>query len=275
MTTKIIHFSDPQLVPAGELNYDIDPQQRLRLCVEAVRRECADVDFCLVTGDLTHWGEKLAYQVLGKELDNLPAPYYLLMGNHDRREHFLSVFPNHPRSDDGYIQFTLDTAAGLFICLDTLEQGKRSGFLCSQRLGWLEQVLGQNAGRAIYLFMHHPPFRTGLASMDDDNLINDGEFWQVIKPYRQQIRHLFFGHLHRSVNGAWNGISYSCPASLVHQTPFDFTNVKVSALSPEPPVYHLALLHSDRVVVHARHFLHSEPPINSRTCYRYQKPQES
>ncbi|WP_152558913.1 metallophosphoesterase family protein [Endozoicomonas numazuensis] len=108
--------------------------------------------------------------------------------------------------------------------------------------------------------------------MDRDNLINASTFWSVIHPYKDKVRHLFFGHLHRSVSGSYQGISFSCPPSLVHQTPFDFDNPKPGYVSPEPPVYNLVELHSDRVVVHAHNFLHDSPAINSRTSQRYQKP---
>lgn len=272
MSRQLIHFSDPQLVPPGELNYDIDPQQRLRLCVDAILRESIEAEACIITGDLTHWGELAAYQLLKEELDRLPFPTWLLMGNHDCRDNFRQVFPDHPAMEEGFIQFSVESSAGRMICLDTLDDKKRSGILCKKRLEWLEKELAASGDKDVYLFMHHPPFEVGLASMDLDNLINKDDFYQVISPWKARIKHIFFGHLHRSVSGTWQGIGYSCPPSLVHQTPFDFENVRPGVVSPEPPVYNLIQFHDDRVVVHTHNFLHSAPLINSRTCYRYQKP---
>ncbi|AMO58521.1 phosphodiesterase [Endozoicomonas montiporae CL-33] len=269
---RFIHLSDPQLVPAGEMNYDINPQLRIRLCIDAVLSDCKhlSLDFAVITGDLTHWGEVAAYRVLQEELNRLPFPVYLLMGNHDQREAFLTVFPEHPVDDEGFIQYTLDSLAGRMIFLDTLDAGKRGGVLCEKRLQWLENVLASSEGKPVYLFMHHPPFTVGLSAMDDDNLVNAGAFFHVVKPYLNQIRHLFFGHLHRTVTGSWHGISYSCPLSPVHQTAFEFDNKKPAYVSPEPPAYHLVELKPEQVVVHSRLFLHSEPAIDSRSCYRYQ-----
>ena len=270
MTFDLIHFSDPQTVPSGYLNFDIDPQLRLRQCIDALIKDCPDSKACFITGDLTHWGEAEAYEVLREELARLPMPVYMMMGNHDNRETFLKVFPGHPADESGFIQYSLSTPAGKMICLDTLDEGKRGGILCQQRLLWLEKEL--KGEQPVYLFMHHPPFDVGLPSMDGDGLANVQEFLECLSPHTTKIRHLFFGHLHRPVSGNWQGFSYSGPNSLVHQTPFDFENRKVSALSPEPPVYHKVMLYPDRVVVHARDFLHSEPRIIRGSCTEYPKP---
>ncbi|UYM13863.1 phosphodiesterase [Endozoicomonas euniceicola] len=275
---RFIHLSDPQLIPAGEMNYDINPQLRIRQCIDAILSDCASLplDFAVITGDLTHWGEEVAYKVLREELSRLPFPVYMLMGNHDHREAFSTVFPEHPTDDNsGFVQYVLDSAAGRMIFLDTLDAGKRSGVLCQQRLQWLERKLADSEGQPVYLFMHHPPFTVGLSVMDDDNLVNSDEFLKIVNPYRTQIRHIFFGHLHRTVTGSWHGISYSCPLSPVHQTAFEFDNKKPAYVSPEPPAYHLVELKPEQVVVHSRLFLHSEPAIDSRSCYRYQLHDQS
>ena len=270
---RFIHLSDPQLVPAGEMNYDINPQLRVRQCIDAILSDCGNLrlDFAVITGDLTHWGEEAAYRVLHKELKRLPFPVYMLMGNHDRREIFTEVFPEHPvDADSRFVHYTVDSVVGRMIFLDTLDAGKRSGRLCEVRLRWLEKMLANSEGKPVYLFMHHPPFAVGLSVMDDDNLINADAFYQTIEPYLARIQHIFFGHLHRTVTGSWHGIGYSCPLSPVHQTAFEFDNKKPAYVSPEPPAYHLVELKNEQVVVHSRLFLHSEPAINSRSCYRYQ-----
>ncbi len=270
MPTRIIHFSDTQVVPAGEMNYDIDPQVRLRLCIDAILAHTSDVDACFITGDLTHWGETVAYEVLKEELSRLPFPVRMMMGNHDHRQNFLSVFSDHPSDSKRFIQYSMDMPCGRFVCLDTLDEGKRRGILCSNRLAWLEQELSSSTG-SVYLFMHHPPFDVGLPNMDKDKLANCDDFLKVIEPYQNRLRHIFFGHLHRSVSGTWRGIGYSCPSSLVHQTPLELEKATPGYVSPEPPVYQLVDIYDDRVVVHSHHFLHDSPAINSRTCYRYQR----
>ncbi len=267
MQYDFIHFSDCQLIPAGKVNFDINPLLRLEQCIDSILKECFDAQACFITGDLTHWGEVKAYRELEKVLARLPMPYFLLMGNHDSRSNFLSVFPEHPKDTNGYIQFCQDTAAGRLICLDTLDAGKRGGYLCQKRLNWLKKQLLTDA--PVYLFMHHPPFKVGLPSMDNDDLQNRDEFFACIEPHKANIRHIFFGHLHRQVSGNWHDISYSCPPSLVHQTPFDFVNDRVSELSLEPPLYHRVFLDDEQVVIHARDFQSDQSMVRVQQATRY------
>ena len=182
MAFDLIHISDPQTVPAGKINFDIDPQQRLRSCVDALLKECSNADACFITGDLTHWAEQAAYDVLLQELSRLPMPVYMMMGNHDSRAIFLATFPGHPVDSHGFIQYSMIIPEGKLICLDTLDEGKRGGLLCRKRLQWLTKEL--STGDAFYLFMHHPPFKVGLPSMDDDGLANADEFLACLKPYK-------------------------------------------------------------------------------------------
>lgn len=272
MPFDLIHFSDPQLVPAGKINFNIDPQLRLRTCIKAIVKECPEAEACFITGDLTHWGETSAYEVLKQELSRLPMPVYQMMGNHDHRGNFQSLFPDHPVDENGFIQYALNTPAGKFICLDTLDDGKRGGFLCQKRLLWLEKEL--SGDEPVYLFMHHPPFPVGLPNMDPDGLTNAEEFLNCLKPHIQRIRHLFFGHLHRQVSGQWHGIGYSCPNSLVHQTPFEFNRRKIAGLSPEPPLYNRVLIYDNHLVVHARDFLHSDPLISKEHSIQHARGED-
>lgn len=268
---SFVLFSDTQLVPPGQLNFDLDPAARLRACVAAINEECPQSACCVVTGDLTHWGEVAAYRVLKEELAQLAMPCYLLMGNHDCRQAFLSVFAEHSVEASGFIQYAAELGDTRLLFLDTLEPGRRGGYLCPQRLAWLKSQL-ERGGRVL-LFMHHPPFAVGLPCMDGDGLSNSDELLACLWPHRDIIQHLFFGHLHRTVSGTWHGMGFSCPLSLVHQTPFDFTETRPDYVSMESPQYCKVLLYPDRLVVHHRAFLEGQgrdvPNVRRK---RYPKP---
>ncbi len=268
---SVVFFSDTQLIPQGRVNFDLDPAVRLRACIDSINKECPESSFCLIAGDLSHWGEALAYEVLKRELSHLQMPCYLLMGNHDRRDNFLNVFPEHPVHPSGFIQYALDLGDTRIICLDTLEPGHRGGFLCQNRLEWLESQLANS--EKILLFMHHPPFKVGLPSMDEDCLANGEELSDLLIPYKKNIQHLFFGHIHRSISGVWKEIGFSCPLSLVHQTPFDFADPKPNYISMEAPQYCKVMVYEDRVIVHHREFLQeSGIAMPNRGRKRYPNP---
>ncbi len=266
---KIVWFTDPQLIPAGRINYDIDPLARLEACIKRIKSDHPDADACVITGDLTHWGEAEALQLLKDQLATLNMPVYLIPGNHDNRKDIQQIFPELPIMDEGFVQYRIPAHNAHMIFLDTLDSGKRGGILCADRLSWLERQIKQTEG-SIYIFMHHPPFPVGIPNMDKDALANADDFWACISPFQDRVKHLFFGHLHRHINGVWNNISFSCLPSLVHQTPLEMHNEKPGYVSPEPPVFGIIQLQNENVLVHSHAFLHDSPQINSRTCQRYQ-----
>ena len=51
--------------------------------------------------------------------------------------------------------------------------------------------------------------------MDNCNLA-DGEILGEILNSHANVKHLFCGHLHRPLHGAWRGIPFSCQPSTVH-----------------------------------------------------------
>ncbi|MGY0220104.1 phosphodiesterase [Endozoicomonadaceae bacterium StTr2] len=268
-SAKLIWFTDPQLIPAGRINYDIDPLARLDACLDRIEQDHPDADGCVVTGDLTHWGEESAYKLLAQRLSLLNYPVYLIPGNHDDRDLLAQYFPDLPVTAGDYVQFSVPVGDTHLVFLDTLDDGKRGGRLCQARLNWLQQQMELTSG-PLFLFMHHPPLAVGIPNMDKDALANADDFVACIEPYKERIAHLFFGHLHRHVNGCWNGISFSCLPSLVHQTPMEMENDKPGYVSPEPPVYGVIQLQGKNVLVHSHAFMHDVPRINSRTCQRYQ-----
>lgn len=50
--------------------------------------------------------------------------------------------------------------------LDTLNEGHDGGRLCLDRLYWLETALEQARDKPTVLFMHHPPFLSGISPFD-------------------------------------------------------------------------------------------------------------
>ncbi|WP_439406253.1 phosphodiesterase [Bradyrhizobium sp. DASA03076] len=250
---KIIQITDLHLVPAGDRLFDNDPGERLTACLADIARQHADAELCVITGDLAHHGEESAYVRLREALKVLPMPVRLLMGNHDNRAHFRSVFPEVPADDFGFIQSALDTAAGRFLFLDTKQTDRHAGLYCEQRQAWLRSRLGESQGSPVYLFMHHPPLPVHFRPADDIMLDDAARFGQLLSGY--SIRHLFFGHVHRPIAGSWQNIPFSTLRGLNHQLWLDFGHERGIPCSMEPPAYAIAFLNSDAVVIHTHDFL--------------------
>ncbi len=212
---KLIHITDIHLVPPGERLLGLDPGERLKACIRDINIHHSDADLCVITGDLANRGETAAYTLLRERLLELKIPCQLLIGNHDNRENFKAEFSEMYEEDADYCQKVLTTPSGTFLFLDTKRKGSHGGGYCMERQRWLSAQLNRAGNGPVYLFMHHPPFDTGLPAMDRIGLENAGQFAEALAG--RNIRHLFFGHLHRPISGSWNGIPFTTIKK--HQSP--------------------------------------------------------
>ena len=247
---KFIHLSDLHLVAPGTLLHGLDPLKGLERCVASIRAHQADAALCVVTGDLTHDGEPAAYNAARRCLAGLPMPVHLMIGNHDNRAAFRAAFPATPVDGEGFVQQAFDTEAGRFVLLDTHEPGRAEGALCQRRLDWLDAELRADRAAPLFLFLHHPPFCVGLQRMDSIRLLDDGPLLDTLRPYPPRVRHLFIGHLHRTIAGSWHGIPFTGVRGTSHQIALDFITGDVAPVSFEAPGYGVVALSPEAVVIH-------------------------
>jgi 3',5'-cyclic AMP phosphodiesterase CpdA len=257
---KLIHLSDLHLTEARQPLFGSCPMERLDRAVESILHEHADAQFCILTGDLADDGSESAYGDLAKVLTRLPMPVYPMMGNHDEREAIRRQFPHLGVDASGFVQTVVDTAAGRFLFLDTLDSGFSWGRYCESRQAWLRKHLAESGNQPVWLAMHHPPLSLGIPSMDQYALRDHCVFWSIVEPYRHRIRHIFLGHLHRSIGGSWNGIPFSCVRSPNHQVALDLVTTDKVPGCHEAPGYAVILIGESSVVIHQHEFL----PIGER-----------
>ena len=266
---KWIHLTDTHLVRAGEILYGLDPMARLQACVADINRHHADADLVVITGDLTHYGDAEAFGALREALAPLEPPLRLLPGNHDTRECLREAFPGMPFdvSSDA-LKGVLDTEAGRLLFLDTTQPGTHAGWYDEARQHWLAERLRDAQGRDCFLFMHHPPFPVWIPSMDRIGMVQADAFAEVLAPWRAQVRHLFFGHVHRPISGSWRGIPFSTLRATSHQVALELRESEGECVSHEPPAYAVVLVSGDQVVVHTHYFLDASPRFSEAATPR-------
>lgn len=258
---KIIQITDLHIAPPGLLYHGVPARERFEAAIRSVQTEHGDADLVVITGDLTARSQTAAYEEFRAGLANLHLPYRLLLGNGDHRARFRAVFPEVPVDENGFVQSVLDTDVGRLVFLDTLDRsGPQDGTLCEKRLAWLSDRIAEANGRPLYLFMHHPPFRVGMERLDRMAL-RDGDALAAVLA-NADVRHMFFGHLHRTIAGSWRGIPISvCPSTVaqiaLRLTSSDQRNGSVF----EPPLYSIALIAADQVIVHFHDFLYQGPRL--------------
>ena len=255
---KLIHLTDLHFTPPGVRHLGYLPRRQFAAAIDSINTEHADAHLVAITGDLAALGQAAAYQELRACLADLGVPYRLCLGNGDHRARFLAAFPETPVDEDGFVQSVLDTADGRLIFLDSLADGEHWGELCEKRLTWLDQRLREVDGGAVFIFMHHPPFPVGVRLLDRLALRSADAFFETIGG--RNVRHMFFGHLHRPIAGSWRGIPVSVVQSTVSQFALKLSDEK-PARSYENPHYAVALIDPEQVIVHFHDFTYRGPIV--------------
>ncbi len=236
----IAQITDTHIKPEGELAYGrVDTAPYLARAVDHLLALKPRPDVVLATGDLVDGGRLEEYRRLRELLAPLTMPFYLIPGNHDERGALAAAFPDHaylPRGGE-FMQYVVESYPVRLIALDTLVPGQVGGLLCAERLGWLAARLAEAPERPTVIFMHHPPFVTGIAQMDEHGLANAGEFAAVVGRHRH-VQRIVCGHLHRPIQALVGGTLATTAPSTAHQVALDFEHEPL-AFTMEPPACQL------------------------------------
>jgi len=182
-------------------------------------------DAVIASGDLTDHGRAEEYDLLREILADLIPPVFVIPGNHDRREVLLKAFASEsymPPLDAPFVNYVIDTFPLRLIGLDTTVPEHDYGMMCEERLRWLDDTLSARPDSPTLIFMHHPPFRTGIQWMDAAGLHGSRRMEQVVLRHRQVVR-VACGHVHRPIYVAWAGTIVSTSPSTCHQLPLNLT----------------------------------------------------
>jgi 3',5'-cyclic AMP phosphodiesterase CpdA len=255
---KIILLTDPHLVAGNGILFGHDLDAQLGRAVKSIAKFHADADMCILTGDITHWGQPEAYDKMNRALVGLTMPCHLLVGNHDLRSAFCTAFPNTPTAD-GFVQYSLDFPVGRMIILDTLTEGSPAGELCAIRLAWFKNQLREARDNAqdVYVFMHHAPLSIGVHGVDRIALNDQEAFWYAVSD-AGNVRHVFFGHTHRNCHGVWHDTPFTCIGTSSYQVALILDDHTPLHLGKEEPVYQVLTITEAGVVIHRQNFLQDD-----------------
>ncbi len=153
-----------------------------------------EIDFVVVTGDVTEMGsdtELLAAKLL---LDSLEKPYYVIPGNHDTKwsesgnESFKRIF--------GSERFAFEHKGFLFLgCNSGPNMRMAPGMVPREDIVWLDSIVKTQPKQPV-IFMNHYPLDKGLAN-----------WYQVIDLLKQiNTQAVFCGHGHRNQVYDFEGI---------------------------------------------------------------------
>lgn len=237
----IAQITDLHIKPEGRLAYaKVDTAPYLQKAVDHLNALDPRPDVVLATGDLVDAGSPAEYARLREILAGLAMPFFLVPGNHDSRAALRAAFPDHGwMGRDGFIHYAIEDFPVRLIGLDTTQPGLESGVFCPARAAWLREALARSDRPAV-LFMHHPPFRTGMAYHDSRRLEGRDLLAAAIAPHSRVVWALC-GHLHRNMTVGWNGVPMSAVSGTAHQAMLDLRPEATLMFTMEPPACQLLL----------------------------------
>ena len=98
-----------------------------------------------------------------------------------------------------------------FLMMDSMSPGSHSGHMPERCAAWLEKELARRPGVPTLLFMHHPPFVTGMGAMDEP--YENVDRLRGILEKAPWVR-LCCGHMHRPIFTQWAGVmALTAPAA--------------------------------------------------------------
>ena len=250
--TLIAQISDLHVYSPDKLAYGIvDTNPLVAKAIKQLSRLTPQPDAVVASGDLVHKGTPEEYEVLKTILAPLNCPLYLMPGNHDQRDNLRQAFANHTYlpGDLSHLSYVVDAYPIRMIMLDSIVPGQGGGCVDAERLSWLEQQLLAAPATPTLIFIHHPPFATGIPWMDRNRFQGHGALENLLRQH-PQVKRVSCGHLHRGIYRAWAGTVASSQPSLVHQGAIDFAPESPSQFAMEPPAYQLHIWTGETLISH-------------------------
>jgi 3',5'-cyclic AMP phosphodiesterase CpdA len=238
--TLIAQISDLHIKRPGALAYGkVDTGTALSRCVRELNRFSPRPELVVISGDLVDTPTQEEYEHFKILLAPLEIPFAAVPGNHDDRALMRAALPDQAHGQPaGAINIAVEIGGLDILLIDSSVPGAPHGELDAGTLSWLDNALGASAGKPALLFLHHPPFLTGIAHMDRQNLRNTDALAALLRKH-ERARLVAAGHVHRATLTTFASIAATiCPAPN-HAVALDLDARLPPSFKVEPPAFHL------------------------------------
>jgi 3',5'-cyclic-AMP phosphodiesterase len=222
---RFIHLSDTHIARDRSFtNYGHKPYPHLERLVELLNELPTPYDFILHSGDVVEDGSVAAYENARDLLKRLNKPIYYLNGNHDDAPTLQRVLMSATKPT-ARLDYAFTAGGVQFVALDSKGPLDPMGYLYPDQIEFLKSFC-EPEGYPLVVWVHHQPLRLGVHWLDEriftDNntamhIENYGEFQAALRPIRDRVRGVFFGHIHRGLQHVHDGILYSSAPSTFGQ----------------------------------------------------------
>jgi 3',5'-cyclic-AMP phosphodiesterase len=236
----IAQISDLHIKPPGVLAYQrVDTAAALTRCIETLNRFTPRPELVVISGDLADTPLAAEYDHLKTLLAPLELPFTAVPGNHDSRDLMRAALPGLGYAQaSGALNAVRKVGDVDIVLLDSSVPDAAHGELDAATLTWLDAVLAASSTRPALLFLHHPPFVTGITHMDVQNLRNAGALAALVRKH-PRARLVAAGHVHRATFTTFAGAAATiCPVPN-HAVALDLDAHLPPSFNLEPSAFHL------------------------------------
>jgi 3',5'-cyclic-AMP phosphodiesterase len=236
----VAQISDLHVKRPGQVAYGhVDTATALSRCVAELNRFRPRPSMVVISGDLVDTPTAEEYNHLKFLLASLEISFLAIPGNHDERTLMRAALPDQPYAQSNGALNIVSCLNDLdLVLIDSSVPGEPYGELDTTTLIWLEDTLAASTTRPALVFLHHPPFITGIDHMDRQNLRNAHELAAVLLRHGR-ARLVAAGHLHRAALTVFAGVpATACPAPN-HAVALDLEAKHPPSFKIEPPGFHL------------------------------------
>lgn len=247
----IAQISDLHLRTDGRLlKGKIDSVAALEDAIAHLNARSPRPDLVLATGDLVNKAHVQDYQIMRREFDRIEMPVYVIPGNHDDRDMMRENFADlgYLPEEGPFLHYVLEDHPVRLIGLDTKREDHDGGEMCEERLQWLDMQLSAAPDKPTLIFMHHPPFKSGIEFMDKQGFINADKMEALVRGH-SQVQGVVCGHMHRTMSVSWGGTLACVSSSLSFQMNLDLMPGNPSSFMLEPAACPMYLWDEDHGLV--------------------------
>ena len=189
---RIIQITDLHIYPKEEMINGVDTRQNFIKILKKISN--IPHDMVIITGDLSFFDADIkVYQWIKKQFDVFNIKnYYVIGGNHDKAKMLAESFnfKKDLHNDELYYSIEPD-----YIFLDTIK-----GYCSKEQLKWFEKKILDIKDKNPMIFMHHPPFKSGVPHMDNKYAFEQTDEFIRICSLNPNPVYVFCGHYHNEIS---------------------------------------------------------------------------
>ena len=244
-----IHITDTHLLNHAEDHFQgFNTKDTLEAILDDIHLHYPDIDFLLITGDVSQTGDKNSYAVLKNVIQKCKFRIFCVPGNHDTPRYLKNIIPNCPNNSVKVINFGNSS----LVLLNSWVENKHHGLISQHCLEQLKNYLSNNIYECTIFALHHPPTIINSKWLDELMLLNKHELLKLINKYTQYSL-VLFGHIHQAFDKQIDNVRFLSTPSTCYQFKPNSKNMQLVDM-PSPAYRYIKLNHES----HHSNVLHTK-----------------